>query len=563
MISEKGNLQDLLFGKLLLDLYEKSVTGILYLRIGGILKEIYFDQGKIIWAISTAENEKLDHLLIEEAQLPKDEVDNLKKEHHFSSTVSFLLEEKGMVNKNQLVLAFQKQVKRILFHIIETREGEYNFVYGLTPKKSIDLELSVPDCLRQVIADNSKTDYIWRFFGSENAELKRNPISLESEPPSIPNSEEIELLGNFENWTKISSVLSQYDDAERDRIIRSVFLFTICGILERSDNSAVSTSPANQDDSQFPEADLAFLDSLKSNLSAPPPVEEHFPVPEEEQIELNIPEPPDKPPLNLSQEQPFEEFPELPSDEELPQIFPVTPPISSRQGSPLLKILIISIFIIVLASAGFYFFKTGVFSSGEKKAGNQTVEKKSQGKIENSAESDQIPPTKDVDQSQTEGQAPFSQKTDRTGDELSTSATVQETVPPPGKDIPEIKPSPTQSTQSKATPVASPMILFEQGKLFEAGEEWRKELLKTEYRFTVLLELDCAKESVFSALDQFDDKRDFFILNRNRDGKKCYLVMWGRFLSEADAHREINRIPSFFFQQQNPPIVVDMTPYLR
>lgn len=561
MISEKGNLQDLLFGKLLLGLYEKSVTGILYLRIGGVLKEIYFDQGKIIWAISTADNEKLDHLLIEEAQLPKEDVENLKKEHHFSSTVSFLLEEKGMINKNQLVNAFQKQIKRILSHIIETQEGEYNFVFGLTPKKSIDLELSVPDCLRKAIYENPKVDHIWRFFSSENAELKKNPISLEQDPPSIPNEDEIKFLENFENWEKISTILSKFNESERDRRIRTIFLLTICGFLERSESTVSTAASSNQNESEFPEADLAFLDSLKSNLSAPPPVEEHFSAPEEEQIELNIPEPAGKPSLDLSQVQPFEDFPEIPPEEDLPQTFPIKPPISSRQSSPVLKILIVSIFIVILASAGFYFLKTRASSSGDKRNATQNVKEESRNETAKETQRTQVDPSENIQQNHPGSGEESLNPTDTRG-ELPIP-TAQKTIPPPGKDIPETQPHPAHSTQSAPSSDVSPMTLFEQGKLFEAGEEWRKQILKTDNRFTILLELDCAKESVFSASEQFSDKQNFFILNRDRDGRNCYLVMWGRFRSEADARQEMSSIPSFFLQQQNPPIVVDMTPYLQ
>jgi|GEM_PF-5402644 len=543
MISEKGNLQENLFGKLILSLFEKGVTGILYLRVGGVLKEIYFNQGKIIWAMSTIEEEKLDQILLEEAKLDRTDMDQLKKEHHFSSTVSFLLEEKGMINKTQLNNAFTKQIKRIITHILTIGDGEYNFVYGLSPKKAIDLELSVPDILRQSIFENQHTDYIWKFFGSPQCEVRKNPVPLETEPPSIPNQEELELMGSLDQWTVISSFVSSHLDMDEEKAIQTLFLLAICNLIERREGEqgeqALSASPPTETSSfgSIPPEDEAFLKSLQSSLDAPKSMQE---FPEEENIEVDIGDRPEE--INFSQKESAQLERSSPS-QDLLRTFPVQIPGSTRAKSPLIKFLIWMFAVIAIGTGAAYLYFSGKFLPQK----NQTVEPTTQKQV-----------TPETVQAEPETQPDSTTQAPEQEHQVSTPPEKIETTPQP--------PTQTQTAEETQTPTAdnsdSPMSLFSQGRLTQAGDIWKKEIINGGFRYGVLLELDCAQESVLSAFDQFTDKSGLYILNREKNGRNCFLVIWGRFRTEEDARTRLNQIPQYFWSQSSPPNVIELAPYL-
>lgn len=103
---------------------------------------------------------------------------------------------------------------------------------------------------------------------------------------------------------------------------------------------------------------------------------------------------------------------------------------------------------------------------------------------------------------------------------------------------------------------------FKQAKFIEAGNTWKKELLKAGMKFTILLEMDCMKESVINALLKIPEKKDFYILNRKLGNRNCFLVMWGKFYTKQEASDALKMIPEYFWGQQHPPKVVPLSRYL-
>ncbi|MDD8012768.1 MAG: hypothetical protein PHX05_04745, partial [Acidobacteriota bacterium] len=69
--------------------------------------------------------------------------------------------------------------------------------------------------------------------------------------------------------------------------------------------------------------------------------------------------------------------------------------------------------------------------------------------------------------------------------------------------------------------------------------------------------------SVRSAYRQVEDKENFFLLNKtSRDGRNCWLVLWGRYRTADEAALSIKQLPDYFMKQSNPPSVLELEPYL-
>ena len=64
MFPDQGTLGETAAAKLLLSFYEQNQTGILYFRQNEILKVFYLNRGKISWAISSDEADKIEHILL-------------------------------------------------------------------------------------------------------------------------------------------------------------------------------------------------------------------------------------------------------------------------------------------------------------------------------------------------------------------------------------------------------------------------------------------------------------------------------------------------------------------
>jgi hypothetical protein len=109
----------------------------------------------------------------------------------------------------------------------------------------------------------------------------------------------------------------------------------------------------------------------------------------------------------------------------------------------------------------------------------------------------------------------------------------------------------------------SAMAYFLEGSVITAGDVWKREIKNAGIKYSILLELDCLKKSVIKAYEQFKSKKDFFILNRPSRGRTCFLVLYGKYRTHSEATKGLNAIPQYFWRQQNPPEVVEVTIYLK
>jgi len=69
---------------------------------------------------------------------------------------------------------------------------------------------------------------------------------------------------------------------------------------------------------------------------------------------------------------------------------------------------------------------------------------------------------------------------------------------------------------------------------------------------------------VRNAYRQVEDRENFFLLNKtNRDGRSCWLVLWGRYRTADEAALGMKLVPDYFMKQANPPSVIELEPYLH
>ena len=88
-------------------------------------------------------------------------------------------------------------------------------------------------------------------------------------------------------------------------------------------------------------------------------------------------------------------------------------------------------------------------------------------------------------------------------------------------------------------------------------------MVGTQVKYSILLEMDCLKASVRIAYGQMTDKENFFLLNKtSRDGRRCWLVLWGKYRTQDEAALGMKLVPEYFTKQSNPPSVIELEPYL-
>jgi septal ring-binding cell division protein DamX len=122
-------------------------------------------------------------------------------------------------------------------------------------------------------------------------------------------------------------------------------------------------------------------------------------------------------------------------------------------------------------------------------------------------------------------------------------------------------PTQTQTQVPEKNETKSAESYFKEGSLTTAGDVWKKELGKAGVKYTILLEMDCKKESVVFTYNRLPDKKGFFIINKRSQNRICYLVMWGKFFTNREASDAMKSVPNYFWQQKEPPEVVELSKY--
>ncbi|NIM17267.1 MAG: DUF4388 domain-containing protein [Candidatus Aminicenantes bacterium] len=550
MISEKGSLKDTPIIKLLLTIFEQGLSGILYVKHADVLKVLYFSKGKLIWAISNSGEDKLENILVSESLVDPAVIQKIKKESHVSESVGKLLVEKGLITLEELVDSSREQLKRIIIDALKWADGGFQFVKEAPPERLLSLDLAVTDFIIDYIVEEMNIKEILNAIGSLQVELIKNPDKEKLSKYHL-SDRQVELLDSFDGGKKLESILSSYSGGHRESLLKIIYFFLMAGLLIKkgtaspTDKESFMAVDGDQPGERvFPAAFLQDINKKEVELPDLPDFESDNDLDDA----AAVPAVPDVPDVEIEEipvetakktedierdtgsfevgkDVEMELYQEVAASADLfshssagdEEPGAVRPP-GEKKRIKLFNVIFILIFLILIIS-GVILLLLPLLESDTPI--EEMVKKKDAGDIIKIEEAKPAPSMA----------AGGKEK----GDED------KETIPPTGKPAPSY---------------------FREGNLITAGDVWKKELKKTGVKYSILLELDCLKESVMNAYSRLAKKKDFFILNRKSGSRNCFLVMWGKFYTRKDAEEATKLIPNYFWQQKNPPQILELSGYL-
>lgn len=564
MLSEKGSLRETSVMKLLLTLFEQALTGILYLKNDDILKVLYLNRGKLIWAISNSDDDKLENILIARNMVETDILKKVKREAHVSDSIGKLLVGKGLITLEELIDTSKAQLRRIMLSVLKWKDGGFQFVKDTPPERLLSLDLNITDFITAYILDEMDISDIWKEIGSLQVEFIKNPDEEKLARYNL-SAKQLELLNSFTGENKLEAILSRHSGGHRESLLKIIYFFLMSELLIKKEFE-LSDSSAFEENEGFDYSDTdagPFDNRLSPNESNTlPNTFSTVKKPTRESYTLgNI--------KNGSPKEPAQ--PEQPRQTEKPDRSLSPPPfMMEAKNSDIKKIKMFNVLLIILIPiiAGvILLYLAGLFSEDPIKNmmrdGQNTVESKN-GDIISIEE--KTGGTQDTQKEDAETGTPPKVEDKETGKpEGKPAGKVEEKKVEEKPIVPQKSPVKEKKKEEKPKLPAgkSPMTYFHEGNMITAADIWKRDLKRAGIRYSVLLELDCMKESVVNAYQRIGEKSNFFILPRASRGKTCFLVMWGKFRTHSDAAKEIKKIPQYFWKQQNPPEVVEITKYLK
>ncbi len=533
MISEKGTLKDTPVMKLLLAVFEQTLTGILYVKNEEILKVLYFNRGKLIWAISNSDEDKLENILGARDLVDPNILLKVKREAHVSESIGKLLVEKGLITLEELIDSSKIQLKRIIFSILKWKTGGFQFVKDAPPERLLSLDLSITHFIVDFILDEMDISEIWKEIGSLQIELIKNPDEEKISKFRL-SEKQITLLNSFSGKDKLETVLSRYSGGHRESLLKIIYFFIMSELLIKKEFDLADSSVFEEDASfeylRSEEPESEEIEPMKSIPKQSSEETESFMFSFRENDE-SISHPPSSDSIASTEEEIFNEA--------------KTKKIKTATWILVIFILILGGIILLILPL---------------LLNENPIDKMTSAPNAGPVGRDII----SIDERKPVIEKVEGQKTGEPGSEMfgTPSETPQDIKSTPNEKsaVEEEKKSPEE--KPKLPPGKSATVYFREGNMITAGDIWKQELINAGIKYSILLELDCQKESVIGAFDRVEAKEDFFILNKPSQSRTCFLVMWGKYQTRQEAAVGLKLIPQYFWQQPNPPEVIDVTKYL-
>jgi hypothetical protein len=549
MIPDKGNLNEITPLKLLLAMDEQNQTGILSFRKNETLKVFYLNQGKISWAISSDEEDKIEHVLLAKKLVNPEALAPYLAGNKISESFGKILVENGLITLETLINASREQLKRIATSIMFWNSGSYQLELESPPTRLVSLELEIAPLVANYIQAHMDVNIIWEELGSLSGELQQ-AFDQEKKLQYTLDAEQQEVFACFHEPQRLETVLLRFPAERKHTILKIMYFFLITGLLIKKEAEKATSLDFNELDKLFGHDQPPSQSAVNVELPAMINEAEIRDIPS-----LDLPDIPDFPAgvkvpspelANLipdPRNEPKDELAEIrPSPKPGKPQIRVQPLLPEKQKSRWLSVSFLSILLAAIA-IGLFLWINRTPKNTEPEGVN-------------------VRPAAHARQKTPEQQkpAPVAPKTEQPPTTQSAAQTVPKKVEPP---VTGTKPETTvPETKAPLASFTNAKQAFTAEDFETAGKLWRQEILADKITHSILLEMDCLKESVQSAYQQITDKEVFFILNRVKDGRTCWLVLCGKFRTQNEATQNLRLIPEYFFRQSEPPRVIELEPYL-
>lgn len=510
MITKKGSLKQISAIKLILSAVEQDFNGVLYLKKEEALKILYFNQGKLLGAISNLEKDKLEKLLVKKGLVDLFTVEEINQEESIAESMGKILVEKGLVTLEKLIEITKEQFEIIVRSVLKWEDGSFQFVDDSPPTRPLSLDINILNFVFNYIIHDLDINYITGEIGSLEVKLVKNP-KVEKINKYNLNEKQNLLLNRFNGLTNLEGILSTYSEENRNSVLKIIYFFLVTELLIRKD---------------------VELDVKQKFDGVKPGIRNSFTSPERpdgyvyRREKIDIQEEKKKP-------EKFFAIPRKPA------------PRGKKKSKHFNFVLILIIFILIIGGVIFLVLMPDEKIPGEEKKADRE-------KIVDVAE--KIPKVKTEEKKATEIQM----KKIENG-EVKKKKETKADLP---QEKPALKVKKAQDEIKETPEKKEAFFYFKEGKFKMAADQWRKIIIDKKIEYSILLELDCVKESVLNAYSRIEKKDDFFILNRRMGNRICFLVLWGRFKTQSDADEAIKLVPRYFWDQSNPPQVIKLSKYL-
>ena len=245
MFANKGSVPGTAVLNIFLSIYEDALTGILNLKREDEVKIFYFIRGKLIWATSTAKDEKLENMLTSQGVVSGNLLDKVQEKIESPEAMGKFLLEKGLITLENLVNFTKKQLKVILINSLYWSESNFEFIEGNPPETFPTLDLDITEFIVNLILPDLKEEYVNQAVGSWQTPFAQNIDPDKTSKYALSQSQK-ELLSSFSTGRSIENVISGFENAHPLSLLKNIYFFLSCSLLVKKGSSMATESVAQE-----------------------------------------------------------------------------------------------------------------------------------------------------------------------------------------------------------------------------------------------------------------------------------------------------------------------------
>jgi hypothetical protein len=565
MIPNNGNLAETAPLKLLLAMDEQNQTGILYFRKNEILKVFYLNGGKISWAISSDEEDKIERVLLAQKLVNPEAIAPYLAGNKISESFGKILVENGLISLETLINASREQLKRIATSVMFWNSGNYQLEPESPPTRLVSLELEIVPLIYNYIQAHMDVNIIWEELGSLSGELCQVPEAEKIFQYNL-DAEQQEVFAYFREAQRPENVLLRFPAERKHAILKILYFLVVTGLLIKKEAGMNPTLDFNELDSLFGHTQLDAQDQVEVDIPAMINEADIKDIPQldlpdmqkpQGVVEVSLPKISDLTPNPVAgPKNKALEIPLSPRQKKTPAKF--QPLLQEKSKSKWLSASFVSILLTIIVIALFLWF-----GRTSKNPEPQPLPKRPAVRTKpNPAPAQAAASAEQILKAENPGSGPLTTSTPEPIASTEKAAAKPQSAAVTTREKPPAEKKEPASSQKPLHAAANARQAFAAGNLSAAGDLWRQEMLADQIGFSILLEMDCLEESVHGAYQQVTDKESFFLLNRFKNGRNCWLVLWGKFRTQNEAQQNLELVPPYFFKQSAPPVIVELKPYL-
>lgn len=555
----KGSLSEVSFIEVLKDLSASSLTGMVRLETGPVIKVVYLQTGTIAFASSNEKTDRLTEVLKRAGKLTLEQIEHAQARIKPNVSLGKTLVELGYISPKDLLWGARMQVEGILYQLLFWESGSYQVLEGPLPKEIVSLGLTAPQIIYNGILQTRDRDWILRHIGSPEAIYTKVPdfeqkyadyhLGAEQISANIDAShslEEIAQLIGIDTFEVCKTVAAlQVLELARPQPFKPTQMPLLVSETQEPQTADIDSPEAIEDVSLGQVMHVPTVEELSDQQAEEPYIEQSYSEPVEEQPDLDE--------IISSAEggestefSPFRQLNETERAEEEAYDSEFEEAVEGHKGWNKGIILVALLGILSAASSFYYVSKYPNTTKAETTTivPKVPVTKKVVTEVEK-------PPVETTANNNSGTQTPPPNQV-KSGTQTPTPAQVNSGTQTPASA--QVKPATTQN---------SPIDLALNGKVFEAAGLWKRELSKQRNRLTIQLEIACQDSTVLEALNLFTKNDPLYVVPLSFHGKPCYRVLYGIYDNEDQAQEKLPGMPSEFTQQPSPPKVIPISKALQ